>query len=87
MTILLLYIVEFNEFHIVVFAYLTHRLVDRFSQLGVQDETYLGIGITFLKHVNKTGKRRTEILAIILRPIRILILAHGRVSVFGLDEG
>ncbi len=33
MTVLLLYIMEFNEFHVVVFADFTHGLVDRLYQL------------------------------------------------------
>ena len=65
MTVLLLDIMEFNEFYIEVLAYFTHRLVDLVFQLRIKDEANFRLGIAFLQHVNQAGKCRTVILAIL----------------------
>ena len=79
MTILLVNVVEFDELHVVVLAYLAHRLVDGFTELGVEQRVDDGLGIALLQHVEQAGEGWTELLAIVFCPVGILVFADGHV--------
>ena len=78
--VLLVNVVEFDELDVVVLANLAERLIDRLLEFGVQQRVDGSLWIAFLERVEQAGESGTEVLAILLGPVGILILAYGRVG-------
>ena len=79
MSVLLLNVMEFDQFYLVMRADFANRLVDGVSQLRVQDTTDGCRGIPFVEQVEEAGKGRPEILAVLFCPVSVLVLTDGRV--------
>ena len=73
-------VVQFDEFHFIMFAYLADRLVDFVLQLGVEDEDDLCVEVTEGHVVEHVGHGWTERVEVLLGPCFVLVFADGGVG-------
>ena len=77
MAIDLVDIVKLDAGHLIVGADGLARLGDILTQLRVEDEIDLHIGVTVLHMLEHIGHGRAERVEVGLRPSRVFILTHG----------